>query len=187
MPCVGITPANAAEAWVSDAITVDLKAQDLTLSELHIDRAYLSSKLVRSRSDELTIYCKTWTVRNRHGRFPKTAFSLDWQQTTICCPHQVTIPFQVGKAVRFPAQTCAACPFKAQCTVSNNGRHVLIHPDEQFFQELRQRQLTPQRCRGVMSSQDTTRLESFEAFALLRVETLGKDRNVIIGYGKANR
>lgn len=143
VPCVGVTPANAPESWVSDAILVDLKAQDLTLSELHIDRAYLTSKLVRDRSDQLAIYCKAWTVRHRHGLFPKTAFTLDWEQQTICCPNQVSIPFVVGKSAHFPADTCAACPLKAQCTTSDNGRHVSIHVDEQFLQELRQRQLTP--------------------------------------------
>ena len=144
VPCVGITPANVPEAWVSDAIVVDLKAQALTLSELHIDRAYLTSKLVRQRSDDLTIYCKAWSVRNRQGLFAKTAFTLDWEQNTICCPNGISLPFTVGKSVHFPAQTCAACPLKAQCTASEKGRHVSIHPDERFLQELRQRQLTPQ-------------------------------------------
>lgn len=144
VPCVGITPANVPEAWVSDAIVVDLKAQKLTLSELHIDRAYLTSKLVRHRSDELAIYCKAWSVRNRQGLFAKTAFTLDWEQKTICCPNGVSLPFGVGKSVHFPAQTCAVCPLKVQCTASEKGRHVSIHPDEHFLQELRQRQLTPQ-------------------------------------------
>jgi hypothetical protein len=142
--CVGITPANVPEAWVSDAIVVDLKAQKLSLSELHIDRAYLTSKLVRHRSDELAIYCKAWSVRNRQGLFAKTAFTLDWEQNTICCPNGISIPFTVGKSVHFPAQTCASCPLKDQCTASAKGRHVSIHPDERFLQELRQRQLTPQ-------------------------------------------
>lgn len=33
---VGLTPANEEEAWVSDAISNDLKAQDVTLVELQI-------------------------------------------------------------------------------------------------------------------------------------------------------
>jgi Transposase DDE domain/Transposase domain (DUF772) len=144
VPCVGLTPANVPEAWVTDTIVVDLKAQELTLSELHIDRAYLTSKLVRHRSEELAIYCKAWSVRNRQGLFAKTAFTLDWQQNTICCPNGVSIPFTVGKSVQFPAATCASCPLKEQCTTSETGRHVSIHPDERFLQELRQRQLTPQ-------------------------------------------
>jgi hypothetical protein len=36
---VGITPANVAEATVTEAIAADLRAQQATLDELHIDRA----------------------------------------------------------------------------------------------------------------------------------------------------
>src|SRR5438552_1901562 len=50
---VGLTPANVPEASVTEAISEDLERQKATLKELHIDRAYLSSHLVRERSDEL--------------------------------------------------------------------------------------------------------------------------------------
>ncbi len=52
---VGLTLANAPEATVTDAIEADLAAQGATLAELHIDRAYLGSTLVRDRSPEVTI------------------------------------------------------------------------------------------------------------------------------------
>lgn len=144
IPCVGVTPANAPEAWITDAIQVDLNSQQLSLRELSIDRAYLTSKLVRQRDDSLTIYCKAWPVRHRQGLFPKTAFTLDWEAQTLCCPNQVTLPFRPGHAVRFPAETCANCALQDQCTTSDNGRSVSIHPDEAFLQELRERQTTPQ-------------------------------------------
>lgn len=140
---VGVTPANAPEASVTDAIQVDLEAQQAKLIELHIDRAYLSSTLVKNRGDELTIYCKAWPVRNQSGHLPKTAFSLDWQQGTLTCPNQVVVPLRVGKAARFPATACASCPLQQECTTSRSGRSVSIHPNEQFLQELRQRQLSP--------------------------------------------
>jgi len=52
---VGITPANAPEASVTEAISADLERQLVVLKELHIDRAYLSSHLVRECSAELEI------------------------------------------------------------------------------------------------------------------------------------
>ncbi len=62
---VGVTAANAPEASVTEAIAEDLKHQgEELLSELHIDRAYLSSELVRDRSPELEVYCKAWRVSN---------------------------------------------------------------------------------------------------------------------------
>ena len=139
---VGLTPANVPEAWVSDAISADLKAQEVKLVELHIDRAYLSAKLVRKRTEDLQLYCKAWPVRNRGGRFPKSAFVLDWEKQKITCPNQVIRPFKVGATVHFPQSACATCPLRERCTTSRRGRSVSIHPDEPLLFELRQRQLT---------------------------------------------
>jgi hypothetical protein len=74
---VGVTPANMPEAKVTEGITRDLAAQEVELRQLHIDRAYLSSELVRERPEYLEVYCKAWAVRGAQGRYPKTAFSLD--------------------------------------------------------------------------------------------------------------
>src|SRR6266487_5967345 len=138
---VGITPANVAEATVTEAIAADLGAQQATLDELHIDRAYLSSSLVRDRSADLQVYCKAWPVRNG-SRFPKTAFELDWERQFLRCPNQQEMPFVPGGVVQFPAEICRACPLRERCTTSRNGRSVSIHPDEALLCELRQRQLT---------------------------------------------
>jgi transposase len=140
---VGITAANAPEASVTDAILADLARQDVHLQEIHLDRGYLASTLVRDRSEDLTIYCKAWPVRNG-DRYPKTAFVLDWEAGTIRCPNQVIIPFEPGATVRFPQEECAVCPLRERCTTSATGRSVRIHPDERLLQELRERQLTPQ-------------------------------------------
>lgn len=138
---VGITPANVPEAAVTDDIAIDLESQDVNLKELHIDRAYLSSQLVKEHSDDLTIICKAWPVRNGN-RFDKSAFTLDWDLGLIHCPFQVTVPFQVGKVVHFPADVCATCPLRERCTTSKTGRSVSVHPEEKLLQELRDRQLT---------------------------------------------
>ncbi len=140
---VGITPANVPEASVTEAISEDLEQQDVCLKELHIDRAYLSSHLVRERSDDLDIYCKAWPVRESK-RFHKQAFTLDWEQQIIRCPAEQEMPFVPGGVVHFPKETCAECPLKAQCTTSAKGRSVSIHPDEALLVELRQSQQTPE-------------------------------------------
>lgn len=139
---VGVTSANAPEASVTEAIVADLAHQPVHLSELHIDRAYLSSLLVRERPADLTSYCKAWPVRNG-TRFAKTAFHLDWQRQQVRCPNNVEVPFEPGGSVHFPAATCATCPLRERCTTSVHGRSVSIHPDERLLWELRQRQVTP--------------------------------------------
>ncbi len=140
---VGVTPANVPEANVTEAISADLDRQEVFLKELHIDRAYLSSHLVRERSDELEVYCKAWPVREGK-RFHKQTFVLDWERQVIRCPAQQEMPFIPGGVVHFPQETCALCPLKAQCTSSAKGRSVSIHPDEAFLSELRQGQQTPE-------------------------------------------
>jgi Transposase DDE domain/Transposase domain (DUF772) len=140
---VGVTPANAPEASVTDAIETDLAAQQSTLKELHIDRAYLASTLLQQRSEELAIFCKAWPVRPG-PYFPKSAFHLDWERHTLRCPGGEVMPFAPGGVVQFPAAICAGCVLRERCTASASGRSVSIHPDEALLQELRERQQTPQ-------------------------------------------
>jgi Transposase DDE domain len=117
----------------------------VTISELQIDRAYLTSHWVKQRSEDLTIICKAWRVR--HGQqFDKTAFVLDWHNHWIRCPNGVSLPFMEGQVVHFPKTQCDVCPLRSQCTTSATGRRVSIHPDESLLQELRQRQMTPAGC-----------------------------------------
>jgi hypothetical protein len=141
---VGVTPANVAEAKATEGIARDLAAQGVELGEVHIDRAYLSSELVRERPPHLEVYCKAWAVRNA-GRYPKTAFSLDWERKLLRCPAGVVMPFEIGGVVRFPKKICAACPLRERFTKSEkSGRSVSIHPDERLLEELRERQKTPE-------------------------------------------
>jgi hypothetical protein len=143
-PPWGITPANAPEASVTGSIAADLQAAGWRLAELHIDRAYLSSALVRDRGPDLAIYCKAWRVRNTGGRFAKDQFTLDFAAGQLTCPAGLSMPFEPGKTVRFPKDTCAACPLRQRCTASSAGRSVSIHPDEALPAELRERQQTPE-------------------------------------------
>lgn len=145
---VGLTPANQPEAEVALQIQADLAAQDVTLGELHIDRAYLASSLVRDRDPELVVCCKAFSVPSPGGRFAKPSFTIDFATHTLTCPNQITMPFTTGGKVQFPAQTCRTCPLRERCTTSPRGRSVQIHPDERLLMELRARQQTsPGRAR----------------------------------------
>src|SRR5208337_2571552 len=97
----------------------DLGTGGWTLAELHIDRAYLSSALVRDRGPDLAVYCKAWRVRNTGGRYAKDQFTLDFAAGQLTCPAGVSMPFEPGKTVHFPKATCAACPLRARCTTSS--------------------------------------------------------------------
>lgn len=127
----GVTSANAPEASVTEAIVADLAHQPVHLSELPLDRAYLSSLLVRERPPDLTISCKAWPVRNGE-HCTRTAFHLDWQRQQVRCPNHGELPFEPGGIVHVPAATCAPCPLRERCTTSVPGRSVAIHPDERL-------------------------------------------------------
>lgn len=139
---VGLTAANALEASVTPAITDDLVPQRMQLAELHIDRAYLASHLVRERPADLDIFCKAWPVRNG-DRFTKAAFTLDWTAGRLQSPAGVQVPFVPGSTVHFPAPRCRSCMHQARCTTSSQGRSVHIHPDERLLEEVRTRQQAP--------------------------------------------
>lgn len=140
---VGVTSANQPEAEVTPAIVMDLQHQKVKLEELLIDRAYLTSHIVKERDSDLTIICKSWRVRNGNF-FEKTAFTLDWDNSLIICPNGISLPFTQGQVVHFPKHQCNICPLRSQCTNSQNGRNVSIHADELLLKELRERQNTPQ-------------------------------------------
>jgi transposase len=139
---VGVTAANLPEARVAEQIQADLDAQQRTLGELHIDRAYLSSSLVTDREADLRVFCKAFPVRNG-PRFAKPAFALDFDQGLMTCPNSVTMPFTPGGKVQFPAAACRSCPLRVQCTTSPRGRSVQVHPDERLLAEFRSAQQTP--------------------------------------------
>src|SRR5207244_12275564 len=110
VPVVGITPANAPEASVTGDITADLDAAGWQLAELHIDRAYLSSALVRDRGPGLAVFCKAWRVRNTGGRFAKDQFTLDFHDGQPTCPAGASMPFEPRTTVRFSQDACAGGP-----------------------------------------------------------------------------
>jgi transposase len=139
---VALTAANVPESAATPALEADLDHQGCTIGELHIDRGYLASPLVRDRPPDRRIVGKPWSVHNA-DRFPKTAFALDWDARTLTCPAGAVQTVAPATTVRFPAATCASCALRARCTTSAHGRSVAIHPDEQLLTELRALQHSP--------------------------------------------
>ena len=86
-----------------------------TLGELHIDRAYLASSLVRGprpRPGRSTAR----RGRSRNGpRFTKTAFTLDFDQRLLTCPNRSAMAFHPGRQRPVPRQLPAQ---PARCAAS---------------------------------------------------------------------
>lgn len=117
MRAVGATSANQPEAEVTVSIKTDPQSPKFKLEELQIDRAYLTSHLVKKRDSDLTIVCKSWRVRN--GKlFDKTAFFLDWENSIIIYFYGINLFFVQRQVVHFLKDECNICPLHSQYTES---------------------------------------------------------------------
>jgi hypothetical protein len=71
---------------------------------------------------------------NARGGFPKSAFTIDIGSGRATCPAGVMTTRTERRRTtgevqfQFPAETCAACPLRSQCTASPAGRRVTIGP-----------------------------------------------------------
>lgn len=163
-----LAPANKPEGAITEQVASDLaryvtaeaEAPLATVAQAiesaHVDRAYLGSALVREvRKAGGTIFCKPFPQRGKPGLYAKPAFVLALAASeagaagSITCPAGQSVPAVPGQTSRFPAGACAACPLRQNCTTSKSGRSVCIHPDEVFFQELRERQKTSEGRRAL--------------------------------------
>jgi len=89
-----------------------------------------------------TIVAKVPDIDNQEW-FAKTAFQLDLEARTCTCPNgQTTADLRPAKGgggmFVFATDICGACPLRAQCTRSRNGRTVQLHPHEALLQQARE-------------------------------------------------
>jgi hypothetical protein len=141
-----VTPANRPEEEGATPIAEDIAAQGLTISELHIDRAYVNSPVV----DETLgaggrVFAKPWGARaGAFGLFTKREFKLDLRARTITCPAGEVENFEPGSTVEFDPEACGACAQRAKCTsaASGRGRTVSISEDEALQKRFRRLQQT---------------------------------------------
>ncbi len=86
------------------------------------------------------------------GRFPKTDFNIDLETGTVTCPALETttdarpVKDHKGRAATrfvFAALTCAACPFRAQCTTATGGRQITVGVHEARITAARAAQAEP--------------------------------------------
>jgi hypothetical protein len=142
---VAVTPANQPERVAAVNLLEGVEQGGNEIAELYIDRGYLGDPSIEERREQGTnVYCKPYPLRNR-GLFHKGHFNLDLETMTLTCPNEVVVPFRLGRAARFPAAECAACPKRDKCTRAQlkRGRSVSIHPKEPFLHQLRQDAKTP--------------------------------------------
>lgn len=93
-----------------------------------------------------TLFAKVAKEHQRNGMFPKSRFSIDLENDTVTCPAgHVSSKYQLSpnKAKVFAfGNVCSSCPLREQCTKSESGRTLQVHPQEHLLQAARAYQQT---------------------------------------------
>ena len=94
-----------------------------------------------------TMIAKVPEIHNQEF-FAKTVFQIDLEAGTCTCPNKhTTRDLRAAKGgggmFVFTTETCAACQLRAQCTRSQSGRTVQLHPQEALLQQARELQASP--------------------------------------------
>ena len=109
-----------------DGVEVDTLLGDMAYSDGDVREA------VEQAGAEMV--AKAPPVTNQ-GRFPKTAFGVDTRAGSVTCPagHTTTDARPTTDHKRrpaslfvFPADTCAVCPLRTQCTTATGGRTIVV-------------------------------------------------------------
>lgn len=141
---VAVKSANVPEFLGADAMQVELRAHG-SLRELHVDRAFLPSKLVHQLDDAGgDVVARPYPERAGHG-YSKRAFNIDLDQQIVTCPAGKVAPVR-GATARFQRDDCASCLQRAQCQKpgASRSRVIAIHDYEPLLQKLVRRAATPE-------------------------------------------
>lgn len=150
---VAVTPATAPDAQAVAELLPELEAPDEREDEaIQVvgDSAYGTGPTRAALAEAgAEVVAKAPPETNSHGGFPKSAFLLDPEAGTARCPAGVTTTKAVRRrrtgelTFKFPADVCARCPLRSQCTSSPKGRRVTIGPYEELLADARAEQKTP--------------------------------------------
>lgn len=126
------------------------------VGETTADCAYGGGETMQAFADaERDFMAKMPQEPSNADLFPKSAFTIDFANTTVTCPQgNIAVEFghekNGGKVFRF-GEMCDGCPLREQCTRAAGGRTIRVHPQEQMRQAARAYQQTPEgraRMRG---------------------------------------
>ncbi len=158
-----VTPGNAGDASVAEALIADLLQGDGSedadpgdadqagsaeqVPVVYGDNAY-GTGAFHERLDDADIEsrCKTQRPTAPHGLLAKDCFQVDLDAGTVTCPAGVSVEIRRqrdgGGTARF-GEACAACPLRADCTRAPGGRTIAINPHEATLARARTRQAEP--------------------------------------------
>lgn len=146
---VEVLPGNAPDAEQAlEVVEASEAATGCRVDETLADCAYGAGETrAEFAARGRTLVAKVPELQNQ-GYFAKTDFRIDLEAGTCTCPNgQTTADLRPAKdgggQFVFAAETCVACPVRAQCTRGRGGRTVQLHPQEALLQQARELQASP--------------------------------------------
>lgn len=193
---VETTVATDADIDALGPIHHDLAQRDRLPRDHVVDAAYGSAQvLVTSQADYgIDLICPvppdtSWQAQDDQA-FGLAAFSIDWENQTVVCPHgRRSHHWTPGRGpsgkptiqVQFRHADCRACPMRARCTRSKLGaRELTLHPHAEHLalQAARERQQTEdfKQQYAVRSGVEGTVSQSAYALGMRRSRYIGMAR-----------
>jgi transposase len=146
--------ASAAEALLGDVLT---GAQDAAPSEanhdepkyeVYGDASYGTAELVEKLENaDVVPNVKVQPPSAREGMFSQDDFEIDIVEGTVRCPAGVRVSLRVlkdGSSTAEFADSCAECALRSQCTKSQSGRTIKLHPKHKILDRHRKHQRDPE-------------------------------------------
>ena len=140
-----VLPANTPDTAGLEPLLVAVELQHRQVTSLPIDRGSLGDdRIPTCEAAGAAILCRPWPAPARAGQFSQRDFQLDLIAGQATCPAGQVTPVTLGKTACFPAETCAVCALRPQCTArQTGGRTVSIHRQEDLWQRLQVLPTTP--------------------------------------------
>ena len=141
-----VTPGNRSDSEALGEL-LERATEERELLSLHVDRQYLhAAEVLPLKESGVEVFCRAPASSNRDGLFTKREFEIDLETKVAQCPNGEEVSFELGQTIEFPAEKCDICPLREQCTKRKlgGGRTIKIHPNEEFFKELRLFETSPE-------------------------------------------
>lgn len=134
---IQITKATSSDAEMLLKVQNSLAKKDLAPAEHLVDSGYTSAEKIKKSEEKHKIKVigpiqtgRSWQSDENKG-FASSNFAIDWNGKFVECPagerSQKWIKKKDKEAIHvtFSAKSCQPCPFKDDCTTSNDGGRVL--------------------------------------------------------------
>ncbi|KAA3639996.1 MAG: IS1182 family transposase [Armatimonadetes bacterium] len=137
-----ITASTLTAANIGDGpIGVDLLDGEGPGLQVLADSAYGSGEVRAALKDgEHTVVIKPIPLKRNHrlgdDQFTRDDFIVDYDNETVTCPNNVTVPVAASGAATFGAK-CRGCPLRQRCTSATDGRTFRVGDFDQLLAQAR--------------------------------------------------